>query len=53
MDAVSYLRRQAAELRALAASQVDPALRDEFLALAKRCEDLANHMGGNGKDKAE
>jgi hypothetical protein len=49
-DPASNLRREAAELRALAADQADPELREELLELARRCEQLANHIAGNGKE---
>jgi hypothetical protein len=52
VDVVASLRRQAAELRALAASEADPELRRDLLELAERCERLANHIGGNGRDGA-
>ena len=50
MDVGSSLRRQADELRVLAAETTDPDLRRDLLELARRCEQLANHMSGNGRE---
>jgi hypothetical protein len=52
MSVVDYLRERAAELRRLADSEADAALRGELLALAKQCERIANHTGGNGSKPA-
>jgi hypothetical protein len=37
-----YLREQAEQYRALAATATDPAIKQEFLELAEVCEDVAN-----------
>jgi hypothetical protein len=50
MEIASSLRRQAAELRALAANEANVELRNELIELARRCEQLANHISGNGKE---
>ena len=48
MSVVDYLRERSTELRRLADNEADAELRGELLALAKQCERLANHIGGNG-----
>lgn len=47
-SAIAFLLEQARMLRELAGQQKDPELRADLLALADRCETLANHMRGNG-----
>jgi len=50
MKVADYLRRQAAELRAMAAILTDAGARAKVEELAASCEKLANDMQGNGKD---
>ena len=50
MRAVIYLREQARMVREMARVESDPKLRLELEELAERCEKLANHMQGNGKE---
>lgn len=45
--AIRYLRDQAEKLRELADGESEP-VRKKLLALAVRCEALANSMEGNG-----
>lgn len=48
MTAPEVLRRQAAELRAMARTEADQDLKRQLLELAERCEKLANEMSGSG-----
>jgi len=48
MNETEYLRAQARTLRDLADAQHDRVIKHQLLELAGRCEDLANHMRGNG-----
>jgi hypothetical protein len=48
MNEIEYLRAQAKMLCELAKTQRDAEIIRELLALALRCEQLANHMQGNG-----
>jgi hypothetical protein len=50
MDEITYLRAQVVNLRNLAAAQSIDDIKRELLALADRCEQLANHLEGNGKE---
>jgi hypothetical protein len=46
LSEIEYLRRQMARLRELARTQVDPAIRQELLALAEECEKVAGAIAG-------
>ena len=48
MNEIKYLRAQVATLRNLAAAQPAEDIKRELLTLADRCEQLANHLEGNG-----
>jgi hypothetical protein len=48
MDRVTFLRAQAEQFRELAARPMNIALREDFLALARRCDALADQIAESG-----